>query len=64
MRRAALNTTIQNRKKKSTIRRMINSPIIILDIVPPFGDLLEKWMRRIKNNLKKIHIKINRMNAC
>jgi hypothetical protein len=42
MRRAVLNTTIQNRKKKRTIRRIINNPIIILDIVPPFGDLLEK----------------------
>jgi len=42
VRRAILNTTIQNRRKKRTIRRIINNPIIILDIVPPFGDLLEK----------------------
>jgi hypothetical protein len=42
MRRAILNTTIQNRKKRRTIRRITNNPIIILDIVPPLGDLLEK----------------------
>ncbi len=36
---------------------MINSPIIILDIVPPFWDLLEKWMKGIKNNLKKNTLK-------
>jgi len=40
--RAALNTTIQNRRKKRTIRRIINKPKIILDIIPPFCGFLRK----------------------
>jgi hypothetical protein len=40
VRRAALNTTIQNRRKKRTIARIMSSPKIILDIVPPFWEFL------------------------
>jgi hypothetical protein len=47
VRRAVLNTTIQNRRKKRTIIRITSSPIITLDIVPPFGDLLE--MKEVDN---------------
>jgi len=39
---AALNTTIQNSRKKRTIRRIINKPKIILDIIPPFCGFLRK----------------------
>jgi len=53
VRRAVLNTTIQNRRNKRTIIRITSSPIINLDIVPPFRDLLEKRMRWIMNNLKE-----------
>jgi len=40
--RAALNTTIQNRRKKRTIRRIIKKPKIIFDILPPFYGNLRK----------------------
>jgi hypothetical protein len=40
--RAALNTTIQNRRKKRTIRRIINTPKIIFDIIPPLCGYLKK----------------------
>jgi len=40
IRRAALNTTIQNRRKKRIMIRIMSSPIITLDIIPPFWEFL------------------------
>jgi len=37
-RRAALNTTIQNSRKKRTIAIKMSSPKITLDITPPFWE--------------------------
>jgi len=38
--RAALNTTIQNSRKKRTIAIKMSSPKITLDIIPPFWEFV------------------------